>query len=139
MTYEHVYVAKVALGADYNQCIKAFAEAESYNGPSIIIAYSPCINHGIRGGMKNSPLSSKEAVESGYWNLFRFDPRNKEKGKPPLILDSKPASMPFKNFLLTQNRFSALKNLSPQKFELIAEESEKHSEEQYQFLEELSE
>ena len=139
MTYGYVYVAQVALGADYNQCIKAFAEAESYNGPSIIIAYSPCINHGIKGGMKNSLLSAKQAVESGYWKLFRFDPRNKEKDKSPLHLDSKPASMPFKDFLLTEVRYSTLKNALPQKFDLLSAEAEKQSEEKYKNLLKLSE
>ncbi len=105
MSYGYVYVAQVALGADYNQCIKAFVEAEHYNGPSIIIAYSPCINHGIKGGMKNSLLSAKQAVDCGYWKLFRFDPRKKEQNENPLILDSKPAAMPLTDFLKTELRF----------------------------------
>ena len=75
MSYGYVYVAQVAMGADYNQCVKAFAEAESYNGPSIIIAYAPCINHGIKGGMGISQIEEKKAVAAGYWNIFRFDPR----------------------------------------------------------------
>ena len=105
MTYGYVYVAKVALGADFNQCIKAFVEAESYNGPSIIIAYSPCINHGIKGGMKNSLLSAKLAVESGYWQLLRFDPRKKELNQNPLQPDSKASSLPLSEFMETENRF----------------------------------
>ncbi len=105
MTYGYVYVAKVALGADFNQCIKAFVEAESYNGPSIIIAYSPCINHGIKGGMKNSLLSAKLAVESGYWQLLRFDPRKKESNQNPLQPDSKASSLPLSEFMETENRF----------------------------------
>ncbi len=105
MTYGYVYVAKVALGADFNQCIKAFVEAESYNGPSIIIAYSPCINHGIKGGMKNSLLSAKLAVESGYWQLLRFDPRKKESNQNPLQPDSKAPSLPLSEFMETENRF----------------------------------
>ena len=76
MSYKNVYVAQISLGADYNQCIKALIEAESYNGPSIVIAYCPCINHGISGGMKNSLKSAKLAVQSGHWKLFRYDPRN---------------------------------------------------------------
>lgn len=138
MTYGYAYVAQVALGADYNQCIKAFAEAESYNGPSIVIAYSPCINHGIKGGMKNSLLSAKQAVESGYWKLFRFDPRNKEKCKPLFHLDSKTASMPFKDFLLTETRYSTLKSTLPQKFEALSTEAEKRSGEKYESFEKLS-
>ncbi|MDP4121092.1 MAG: pyruvate:ferredoxin (flavodoxin) oxidoreductase, partial [Bacillota bacterium] len=83
MSYGYVYVAQVAMGSDYNQCIKAFNEAESYNGPSIIIAYSPCINHGIKGGMSNAQAEEKKAVEAGYWHNFRFDPRLADEGKNP--------------------------------------------------------
>ncbi|MBP3691794.1 MAG: 4Fe-4S dicluster domain-containing protein, partial [Clostridia bacterium] len=87
MSYGYVYVAQVSQGADYNQCIKAFNEAESYKGPSIIIAYAPCINHGIKGGMSIAQTEEKKAVTSGYWNLFRFDPRKVEEGA--FMLDSK--------------------------------------------------
>ena len=83
MSYGYVYVAQVAMGADYNQCIKAFTEAESYNGPSIIIAYAPCINHGIKGGMGISQTEEKKAVAAGYWHNFRFDPRQADNGKNP--------------------------------------------------------
>ena len=106
MSYKNVYVAKVALGADYNQCLKAFNEAENYDGPSIIIAYSPCINHGIKGGMKNSVLSAKQAVESGYWNLLRYNPNNPE----PLSVDNKEPKLPLSEFLESELRFKALKN-----------------------------
>lgn len=108
MTYEYVYVAKVALGANFNQCIKAFEEAESYDGPSIIIAYAPCINHGIKGGMKNSLLSAKQAVESGYWDLFRFDPRKKESGENPLTIDSAAPKISPEEFFRTENRFTSV-------------------------------
>lgn len=87
MSYGYVYVAQVAMGADYNQCVKAFAEAESYNGPSIIIAYAPCINHGIKGGMGISQIEEKKAVAAGYWNIFRFDPRLADEGKNPCSCD----------------------------------------------------
>ncbi len=107
-SYGYVYVAKVSLGANFNQCIRAFTEAESYNGPSIIIAYAPCINHGIKGGMKNSLLSAKQAVECGYWNLFRFDPRKKEAGENPMQKDSKEPTLPTKEFFSAQNRFKNL-------------------------------
>lgn len=105
MTYGYVYVAKVALGADFNQCIKAFIEAESYNGPSIIIAYSPCINHGIKGGMKNSLLSAKLAVQSGYWELLRFDPRKKDLGENPLQIDYKKPMISLAEFTKFERRF----------------------------------
>ncbi len=108
MTYGYVYVAKVALGADFNQCIKAFTEAERYNGPSLIIAYSPCINHGIKGGMKNSLLSAKQAVESGYWKLFRFNPERKNLNENPLQIDSKEPKISINEFLNTENRFKTI-------------------------------
>lgn len=110
MTYGYVYVAKVSLGANFNQCMRAFIEAENYNGPSIIIAYAPCINHGIKGGMKNSLLSAKQAVESGYWELFRFDPRKKDLGANPLQIDSRAPSLQINEFLSTENRFKTLNN-----------------------------
>ena len=89
MSYGYVYTAQVAMGADNNQVLKAMVEAESYNGPSIIIAYAPCINHGIKGGMGIAQLEEKKAVDAGYWNLFRYDPRLAAEGKNPFQLDSK--------------------------------------------------
>ena len=109
ISYGYVYVAKVSLGANFNQCIRAFIEAESYNGPSIIIAYAPCINHGIKGGMKNSLRSAKWADQSGYWNLFRFDPRKTKLGNNPMQTDSKEPSIPMEEFLSTENRFRNFK------------------------------
>ena len=98
-SYGYVYVAQVAMGANMNQLMKALVEAESYDGPSLIIAYAPCINHGIKGGMGNSIEQEKRAVESGYWHLYRFDPRRKAEGKNPFVLDSKEPTKPFKEFL----------------------------------------
>ena len=100
MSYGYVYVAQVAMGADYNQCVKAFAEAESYNGPSIIIAYAPCINHGIKGGMGISQIEEKKAVAAGYWNIFRFDPRLADEGKNPFMLDGKAPSESYRDFIM---------------------------------------
>ncbi|GCF94791.1 pyruvate-flavodoxin oxidoreductase [Enterococcus florum] len=112
MTYRDVYVAQVSIEANANQTIKAIREAESYPGPSIIIGYTPCINHGIRGGMSKSIQESIEAVESGYWQLYRFDPRQAEKGKDPLRIDYKKADFSKMNdFLEGQTRFSALHNI----------------------------
>lgn len=110
MTYGYVYVAQVALGANYNQCLKAFIEAEKYNGPSIIIAYSPCINHGIKGGMKNSLLSAKQAVESGYWKLFRFNPEKNDSGENPLTIDSHEPTISKNEFFSTEIRFNKITN-----------------------------
>lgn len=102
MTYGYAYVAQVALGADYTQCVKAFTEAENYEGPSVIIAYSPCINHGIKGGMKNSLLSAKQAVESGYWKLFKFDPRKEN----PYEESPSKKNIPIEEFLESETRFN---------------------------------
>ena len=89
MTYGYVYVAQVAMGANHNQYLNAIKEAEAYDGPSLIIAYAPCINHGIKGGMGKSQLTEKEAVECGYWHLWRFNPALEAQGKNPFSLDSK--------------------------------------------------
>lgn len=112
MTYRDVYVAQISIEANPTQAIKAIAEAESYNGPSLIIGYTPCINHGLRGGMSQSIKESKDAVESGYWSLYRFDPRQADKGKDPMRLDFKKADFDKMNaFLENQTRFSALHNI----------------------------
>ncbi|MCL2617910.1 MAG: pyruvate:ferredoxin (flavodoxin) oxidoreductase, partial [Defluviitaleaceae bacterium] len=108
MSYGYVYVAQVALGADYNQAIKAIVEAESYPGPSIVIAYSPCIAHGIPGGMGNSMLEAKRALECGYWNNYRFDPRIEEQGKNPFTLDSKDPTASFQDFIQSEVRYTSL-------------------------------
>ena len=113
MTYGYVYVAQIAMGADYNQCIKAIAEAESYNGPSLIIGYAPCINHGIKGGMSQAQTEEKKAVEAGYWHLFRFDPRLAAEGKNPFQLDSKAPSADYKDFIMSEVRYSSLARFNP--------------------------
>lgn len=104
--YKNVYVAKVAMGADMNQFMKAIEEAESYNGVSLIIAYAPCINHGIK--MENSQLEEKKAVQSGYWHLYRYNPLLKEQGKNPFILDSKEPTLDYEDFLKGETRYKAL-------------------------------
>ena len=114
MSYGYVYVAQVAMGADYNQCIKAFAEAESYHGPSLIIAYAPCINQGIRKGMGKSMEEGKLAVDSGYWPLYRFNPTLAEEGKNPFTLDSKAPDGGLNDFLLGENRYAQLQQAHPE-------------------------
>ena len=98
MSYGYIYVAQVAMGADMNQCVKAIQEAESYNGPSLVIGYAPCINHGIRKGMSKAMEEEKLAVQSGYWHLFRFDPRKALEGKNPFTLDSKAPTKEYQEF-----------------------------------------
>jgi len=118
MTYGYVYVAQISMGADMNQCLKAIKEAESYNGPSLIIAYAPCINHGIRTGMQSAQAEEKKAVQSGYWNTFRFDPRREEEGQNPFVLDSKAEpTVAYKDFIMNENRYINLKRQNPERAE----------------------
>ncbi len=113
MTYGYVYVAQIAMGANPNQTLKAIAEAEAYHGPSLIVAYSPCEMHSIKGGMANCQAEMKKAVECGYWNLFRFNPDLKKEGKNPFTLDSKAPAGGYQEFLLNEARYSALTRSFP--------------------------
>ncbi|RJR32077.1 MAG: pyruvate:ferredoxin (flavodoxin) oxidoreductase [Desulfobacteraceae bacterium] len=122
MTYGYVYVASVAMGANKNQFMKAIVEAESYNGPSLIVAYAPCINHGINMG--RSQNETKKAVDVGYWPLYRFDPRLKDEGKNPFILESKEPSGDFKEFLKGEVRYSSLAITFPEKAEELFKKAE---------------
>ena len=130
-TYGYVYVAQIALGADKNQAYKAIKEAEAYNGPSLIIAYAPCINHGIRVGMGFSVEEEKKAVETGYWHLYRFNPELKEEGKNPFILDSKEPTKPFRDFLDGEVRYTSLKKLFPERAEKLYEVAEENAKDRY--------
>ncbi len=125
MSYGYVYVAQVAMGADYNQCLKAFQEAAAYNGPSIVICYAPCINHGIK--MPFNQTEQKKAVAAGYWNLFRYNPALIAEGKNPFSLDSKAPSADYIEFIEGETRYSALKRSFPGKaeelFSIAAENS----------------
>ena len=138
-SYGYVYVAQVAMGSDYNQCIKAFVEAESYKGPSLIIAYAPCINHGIRGGMGIAQAEEKKAVEAGYWNCYRFDPRKAEKGENPFTLDSKEPTANYQDFIMGEVRYSSLKLTFPERAEKLFEKSEEAAKARYEKLKELNE
>lgn len=139
MTYGYAYVAQIAQGADYNQCIKAIVEAESYDGPSLIIAYSPCISHGIKGGMFKSQTETKLAVESGYWNLFRFDPRLADQNKNPFQLDSKAPSADFKDFISNEIRYNLLYKKSDAETSANFDKAKLLSEKKYNHLKLLSE
>ena len=125
MSYGYVYVAQVAMGADKNQTLKAIAEAEAYDGPSLIIAYAPCINHGLKVGMGCSQLEEKRAVDCGYWATYRFNPELKEQGKNPFILDSKEPTASFRDFLMGEVRFSSLQKMFPDTAEALFEKTEK--------------
>ena len=114
MSYGYVYVAQICMGADKNQTLKAIAEAESYDGPSLIIAYAPCINHGIKAGMTNSQAEAKKAVDCGYWSLYRYNPSLKAEGKNPFSLDSKEPKGDFKEFLMGEVRYASLAKSFPE-------------------------
>ena len=131
MTYGNVYVAQVSMGADKNQVIKAILEAESYPGPSIIIAYAPCINHGIKEGMGRSTANQDQAVKCGYWHLYRYNPRLMEEGKNPFILDSKEPTESFRDFIMGQVRYAALAKQFPEQAEELFELTEKFAKERY--------
>ncbi|MGP1432847.1 MAG: pyruvate:ferredoxin (flavodoxin) oxidoreductase [Catonella sp.] len=124
MGYGYIYVAMVAMGADYNQCVKAIAEAEAYPGPSLIIGYAPCIAHGIKGGMRVSMTQEKKAVQSGYWSLFRYNPLLAEEGKNPFTMDSKEPTLTYREFIETEVRYNRLLRSNPEKAEELFKRSE---------------
>lgn len=129
MSYGYIYVAQVAMGYDQNQTLKAIREAEAYPGPSIIIAYCPCIEHGIKDGMEKSQHHMKEAVEAGYWHLYRYNPLLKEGGKNPFILDSKEPTGNLLDFLRSENRYAALEITFPELAEELFQKAESDAQE----------
>ena len=134
-TYGYVYVAQVAMGADNAQCLKAFREAEAYHGPSLVIAYAPCINHGlkIKGGMGRSQAEEARAVECGYWHLWRFNPELAEKGQNPFSLDSKePQWDKFQDFLMGEVRYLSVKKAFPAEADELFAEAQKMAQRRYQ-------
>ena len=132
MSYGYVYVAQVAMGANQNQLVKAMAEAEKFKGPSLIIAYAPCVNHGLVKGMSCSQEEMKLAVASGYWNLYRYNPALKAEGKNPFILDSKKPTMDLKDFLMGEVRFASLYRSFPKEAERLLAEARQGAEEKYE-------
>lgn len=138
MSYGYVYVAQVAMGANQNQLIKALIEAENYPGPSLVIAYAPCINHGLKLGMGCSQLEEKKAVEAGYWHLYRFNPRLKAEGRNPFILDSKEPTAPYRDFILGEVRYSSLLRTFPEKAAKLFEQAEENARERYETYMKLS-
>lgn len=138
MSYGYIYVAQVAQGADMAQTVKAFQEAEQYHGPSLIIAYAPCINHGIRTGMGDSMGEEKKAVEAGYWHLFRYNPDNAGKGENPFTLDSKKPTGNYRDFLMGEVRYNRLMRANPERAERLFDKSEKEAREKYDRLAQMS-
>ena len=139
MSYGYVYVAHIAMGADQNQCLKAIREAEAYDGPSIIIAYAPCINHGIKTGMATAQAEEKKAVQAGYWHLYRYNPDLKKEGKNPFILDSKaPNTDEYKNFLMGEVRYNALARQNPARAEELFNNALENAKDRYDYLTRLT-
>ncbi len=136
MSYGYVYVAKVCMGADKNQLMKAITEAEAYPGPSLIIAYAPCINHGIN--MSKSQEEAKKAVEAGYWPLYRYNPLLAKEGKNPFILDSKPAKSEYKDFIMGEVRYASLKKMFPEVAEELFDRAEKEAKDKYDYYKKLN-
>jgi pyruvate-ferredoxin/flavodoxin oxidoreductase len=139
MSYGHVYVTQIAMGANMNQTVKAISEAEAYKGTSLIIAYAPCISHGIKTGMGTSMAEEKKAVEAGYWQLYRYNPLLKIQGKNPFVLDSKEPKTSYQEFINGEIRYSSLKNVFPDRVEEMFKLSEEHARDRYDFYRRLAE
>ncbi|MCM1065688.1 MAG: pyruvate:ferredoxin (flavodoxin) oxidoreductase [Eubacterium sp.] len=138
MTYGNVYVAQIAMGADFNQTLKAFTEAAAYPGPSLVIAYATCIAHGIRSGLGSTPHEAKKAVDSGYFHLFRFNPLLKEEGKNPFTLDSGEPKLDYEEFLDGEIRYDVLKRQKPEQAERLFAQAEKQAKERYEYFKRLT-
>ncbi|MDD7130161.1 MAG: thiamine pyrophosphate-dependent enzyme, partial [Firmicutes bacterium] len=139
MSYGYVYVAQVGMGADKNQLMKAMLEAEAYDGPSLIIAYAPCINHGIKKGMGKSQENIKDAVEAGYWHLYRYNPELKKSGKNPFTLDSGEPTASFRDFIMGQIRYSSLAKEFPSVADKLFEMTEEDAREKYETYKKMAE
>ena len=133
MSYGYVYVAQISMGADYNQTVKAIAEAEAYPGPSLIIAYAPCINHGIKKGMSKAQTEEKLAVETGYWNMFRFNPAAEKK----FVLDSKAPTKDFQEFIGGEVRYTSLALKDADKASRLQAQAAENAKERYEYLQKL--
>ncbi len=134
ISYGYIYVAQISMGANYQQTLKAIAEAEAYDGPSLVICYAPCINHGSKNGMGRSILTEKQAVEAGYWNMFRYDPRLDVSGSNPLSVDSKEPTASYMDFILSEVRYSSLKLAFPERAEELFARAEQQAKRKYENL-----
>ena len=137
MNYGYIYVASVAMGANQAQLVKAVNEAEAYKGPSIILAYAPCINHGIN--MQNTQSEMKAAVECGYWPLYRYNPMLREEGKNPLVLDYKEPTGNYNDFLMGEVRYASLAKSKPEVAQELFAQAAVEAKERYNYLKQLSE
>jgi pyruvate-ferredoxin/flavodoxin oxidoreductase len=139
MSYGYVYVAQVAMGADPAQTLKAIREAEAYNGPSIVICYCPCIEHGVKKGMGLSQMEEKLAVEAGYWHLYRYNPDLKKEGKNPFQLDSKEPTGDLQAYLMGENRYASLKLSFPEKADRLYAQAAADAKDRYETYKKLAE
>jgi pyruvate-ferredoxin/flavodoxin oxidoreductase len=137
MSYGNVYVAQVAMGANDMQVIKAFNEAEAYDGPSIIIAYCPCINQGLN--MADGLAHQKDVVETGSWPLYRYNPENVKEGKAPLTLDSKAPSKPLADFMASETRFQVVNKANPERYNMLLNKAQENVNVKRSLLEHLAE
>ena len=136
MTYGYIYVASVSMGANQGQFIRALSEAEAYPGPSLIIAYAPCINHGIN--MSKSQHQGKMAVESGYWPLYRYNPTLADAGENPLVLDYKELKGGFREFIMSETRYRTLPGQFPEEAERLFTKSEQEAISRHETLKRLA-
>ncbi|MGM9638527.1 MAG: thiamine pyrophosphate-dependent enzyme, partial [Butyricicoccaceae bacterium] len=134
MQYGYVYVAQVGMGANQQQTVKAIVEAESYNGPSLVIGYAPCEMHSIKGGMTNSQKEIKKAVDAGYWHLFRYDPRVAAEGKNGFVLDSKAPTGSYQDFIGGEARYTALTRSFPERAKVLFQLAEDNAKAKYDRL-----
>jgi len=139
MSYGYIYAASISMGANPNQAVKAIAEAEAFDGPSLIIAYAPCIAHGIKQGLGFSQIEEKKVVESGYWMLYRYNPQLSVEGKNPLILDSKEPTSEYEDFLKNEARYSALIKSNPEDAKRLFKHAAEMSKQRYRYMKKLSE
>ncbi len=139
MSYGNVYVAQVGINADNTQLIKALREAEEHHGPSLVIAYAPCINHGMKEGMGRSMATIKKAVQAGYWHLYRYNPALKAEGKNPFVLDSKEPTESFREFIMGQVRYSSLEKAFPEQAEELFRQAELYAKEKYEIYKQMAE
>jgi pyruvate-ferredoxin/flavodoxin oxidoreductase len=138
MTYQHVYVASVAMGANKNQLLRAFIEADRHPGPSIILCYAPCISQGIRKGMGKTQRQEKLAVDAGYWPLYRYNPALAEKGENPFILESKAPDGSLRDFIASENRYAQLAKFFPEEAERLHSQLEREIATRYESLQLMS-
>ena len=138
MTYENVYIAQIAMGADMNHTLQAIKEAESFEGPSVLIAYAPCINHGIKEGMGRSIENMRQAVESGYFHLYRFDPRREAKGENVFSLDSKVPSKEYIDYIKGQLRYTYLEKAAPKEAEKMYQHAKEDAHRRYEIYQQMS-